>query len=219
MHVLEVLRGEPGTTFDVGLINGTRGKATILALDEDSLHLAFQWGDFPRAPDPVFLIVGMPRPQSARDILREATSLGVASLHFVLTEKSEASYARSSLWRNEEWFRHVIAGAEQAFATTIPEVFHGAPLRETLVGLAPGSTRLALDNYEAAMGLAEHPALSNRPAPLILAFGPERGWSGRDREELRSQRFELVGLGSRVLRLETAVIAALALAKSARGTW
>ncbi|WP_415911029.1 16S rRNA (uracil(1498)-N(3))-methyltransferase [Oleiharenicola sp. Vm1] len=54
--------------------------------------------------------------------------------------------------------------------------------------------------------------------PLVLALGPERGWGPRDRAQLRATGFAFAHLGARVLRLETAVIAALALAKSARGT-
>jgi RsmE family RNA methyltransferase len=51
--------------------------------------------------------------------------------------------------------------------------------------------------------------------PLALAFGPERGWSAGERQLLRAQGFELAHLGTRVLRTETAVVAALALAKAA----
>jgi RsmE family RNA methyltransferase len=54
--------------------------------------------------------------------------------------------------------------------------------------------------------------------PLVLALGPERGWGPRDREQLRAAGFSLAHLGSRVLRLETAVVAALTLAKAARHT-
>jgi RsmE family RNA methyltransferase len=52
---------------------------------------------------------------------------------------------------------------------------------------------------------------------VALAFGPERGWSGAERAALRDAGFALVHLGPRVLRLETAVIAAMALLKGKRG--
>ena len=50
----------------------------------------------------------------------------------------------------------------------------------------------------------------------MLALGPERGWSARDRDALRSAGFTLVHLGQRVLRLETAVVAATAIVKAQR---
>lgn len=51
----------------------------------------------------------------------------------------------------------------------------------------------------------------------MLAFGPERGWSAADRAVLRGSGFALVHLGPRVLRTETAVVAAVALVKAKLG--
>ena len=84
----------------------------------------------------------------------------------------------------------------------------------------PDPLRLALDNYEATTPLASALCLdSRRPtldAPLVLALGPERGWGPGDRTALRAASFTLCSLGQRVLRLETAVIAALTLARHGR---
>jgi len=216
-HVRDVLRRGVGDTFDAGLVDGPRGTATLAALADDALVLTFAWGPPPPPPDPLTLLLGLPRPQTARDILRDATTLGVAALHFVATEKSEPSYAQSTLWRDGEWRRHLLAGAAQAFATQIPAVTAGEPLATALAALPVGATRLALDNYEATATLRD--ALPVGAAtPLALALGPERGWGARDRTTLRAAGFTLAHLGARVLRLETAVVAALTLAKSTRGT-
>ncbi|MES1168853.1 MAG: 16S rRNA (uracil(1498)-N(3))-methyltransferase, partial [Oleiharenicola lentus] len=43
-HIIEVLRREPGDSFDAGLINGPRGKATLRAVTDQGLVLAFEWG-------------------------------------------------------------------------------------------------------------------------------------------------------------------------------
>lgn len=213
----DVLRRGVGDTFDAGLVDGPRGTATLAALVDDALVLTFAWGPPPPPPDPLTLLLGLPRPQTARDILRDATTLGVAALHFVATEKSEPSYAQSTLWRDGEWRRHLLAGAAQAFATQIPAVTAGEPLATALAALPVGATRLALDNYEATAALRD--ALPVGAAtPLVLALGPERGWGARDRAAVRAAGFTLVHLGARVLRLETAVVAALTLAKSTRGT-
>ena len=217
-HIVDVLRRDIGDAFDVGLVNGPRGKATLLARDAATLTLSFVWGEAPPPPDPITLLLGLPRPQTARDILRDATTLGVTALHFVLSEKTEPNYAQSTLWRDDEWRRHVIAGAQQAFATQIPTVVCGEPLDRTLAALPQDAIRLALDNYEAGTPLAAQLPTSSH-TPLVLALGPERGWGPRDRVALRAHGFMLAHLGTRVLRLETAVVSALALAKSARGAW
>jgi RsmE family RNA methyltransferase len=173
-HILRVLRRQPGDAFDAGLINGPRGRGTLVAVNADSLDLSFTWAGGPMPPDPVHLLIGLPRPQTARDILRDLTTLGVAALHFIRTEKGEASYAGSKLWQSGEWERHLITGAEQACATLVPEVTHGRSLAEVLPVLPAAGIRLALDNYEAPASLGAIPLDGARAA--VLAIGAERGW-------------------------------------------
>lgn len=212
-HLLGVLRRKAGDTFDAGLVNGPRGKGTVVEIGPDALTLSFAWGTPPPPPEPVTLLIGLPRPQTARDILREATSLGAGALHFFQAEKGEPSYARSTLWSSGEWRRHVVTGAEQAFDTRLPAVTHGESLAAALAALPAAATRLALDNYESPQPLSA----VTLGSPVVLAFGPERGWSAAERDLLRAGRFTFAHLGSRVLRSETAVIAALSVVRSRLG--
>lgn len=222
VHLLRVLRRREGDTFDAGLINGPRGKGTLTAIGAEALTLSFAWGAEPPPLDPLVLIIGLPRPQTARDILREATSLGVTAMHFVTTEKGEPSYARSQLWSSDEWRRQLIGGAEQAFDSRLPEVTHGGALIEAISRLPGGVIRLALDNYESSTSLGQYDlgapgsTLPDPPAAVVLAVGPERGWSAAERALLRGAGFVLAHLGPRVLRTETAVTVAVALLKAKR---
>jgi 16S rRNA (uracil1498-N3)-methyltransferase len=215
-HLIDVLERRVGDTFDAGQPNGPRGKGTIVAIHADALELSFTWGPAPPAADPLTLLIGLPRPQTARKILREATALGVAALHFVVTEKGDPSYAQSTLWTSGEWERHLVTGAEQAFCTRLPAVTHGRPLADVINTLPAVGARLALDNYEAPTALSQ--AAVARESAVALAFGPERGWSAGDRALLRDRGFALVHLGARVLRIETAVVAALAVLKAGQGS-
>ena len=215
-HILSVLRRSVGETFDAGLINGPRGKGTIAAVGADELQISYTWPDPPPTPDPITLLVGLPRPQTARKILQDATTLGVAAIHFVATQRGEASYATSTLWTSGEWQRHLHTGAGQAFCTRIPEVTHHLSLEEKLASLPPAAARVALDNYEAPTALSQSPFADT--APIVVAFGAERGWSPAERDLLRAHQFTFAHLGPRVLRLETAVVAAIALLKARRGT-
>ena len=213
VHVLGVLRRAEGGAFDAGQVDGPRGKGRITAVRDDALELAFEWGAPPPPLDPLTLVIGLPRPQTARKILREAAALGVRAIHFVATGKGEAGYAGSTLWRDGEWRRHLLAGAAQAFDTRLPGVTHGGTLEAALDGLDPAAARLALDNYEASRPLSAAPCAP----PVAVAIGPERGWSARERDLLRARGFELVHLGPRVLRTETACVAAVAVVKSRLG--
>jgi 16S rRNA (uracil1498-N3)-methyltransferase len=210
-HILDVLRRGPGDCFDAGIVDGPRGATTVLSCDSTGLLLDFTWLQH-EAPalESITLMVGMPRPQAAQRLLEEATALGVQAMHFFTAEKAEASYADSKLWTTHEWRRHLIAGAQQAFTTRLPSVAVARSLSDAISEAPADSCRLALDNYEAACPL--------RPAgvksPAVLAIGPERGWSSPERDHLRNAGFELVHLGERVLRVETACIAAVALVKA-----
>jgi 16S rRNA (uracil1498-N3)-methyltransferase len=213
-HVLDVLRRGPGDSFDAGLIGGSRGKAVLEAVDASGLHLRFEWVGEPPALEPVILIVGMPRPQTARKVLQEASALGVEAMHFVRTERGDPGYGGSRLWSSGEWRRHLIAGAEQAFTTRLPEVTWGQDLQEAIAGGAEYTgTRLALDNYEAPAKLSSLDALG----PVTIAVGPERGWSESERAALRSAGYRFAHLGARVLRVETACVAAVVLVLSRLG--
>jgi len=216
IHLVKVLRRREGDSFDAGIINGPRGKGKLLRIGDDGLSLEFTWDIEQPLNDALTLIVGLPRPQTARDVLREATALGLQSLHFVTTEKGEANYGQSSLWQNREWHRHLVLGAEQAFCTRLPEVTFSRTLFDVVSTLPiEGMSRIALDNYESRRSLSQIATL--KPA-VALAVGPERGWSGAERDGLRQQGFEMAHLGPRVLRTETACIAAIALLK-AKNNW
>ncbi|PTY02784.1 16S rRNA methyltransferase [Opitutaceae bacterium EW11] len=220
LHVLNVLRREVGDSFDVGLVDGPRGKAMLVEIGRDTLKLSFSWGVPPPPLDPITLIVGLPRPQTARKILQDATALGVSSVHFVRTDRAEPSYGQSTLWNSGEWRRHLIAGAEQAFCTRLPAVTWNRTLADTLALLSHEAGRVALDNYEGTMPLLQYSVSGynpSNPPEVALAVGSERGWSAEERHALRQQGFALAHLGTRVLRTETAIVAALAILKAKLG--
>lgn len=215
VHLLEILRRQEGDSFDAGLVDGPKGKGTLVAIGASSLTLKFSWGATPPPLDPITLVLGLPRPQTARKILHEATALGVRTLHFVRTEKGEPNYGQSTLWSSGEWRRHLIAGAEQAFDTRLPAITFDLSLAAALASIDQAGSRIALDNYESPQPLPRVPM----HAPVVLAFGPERGWAAEERDLLRARKFAFAHLGSRVLRTETAVVAAVTLIKASLGVF
>jgi RsmE family RNA methyltransferase len=212
-HVTQILHMGVGDEFAAGVIEGPIGKARITSMHEGMMSLVFEWGETPPPLPPLSLIVGLPRPPTARKVLNEVTSLGVGAMHFVLTELGEKNYAQSPLWSSGEWRRHIINGAQQAVDTHLPEVTYGRRLSQAIAALPANVTRIALDNYEASAPLLDVPL----QAPVALAIGPERGWSPRELETLRDEGFVLAHLGPRVLRVETASVAAVAIVRAKMG--
>jgi RsmE family RNA methyltransferase len=178
--------------------------------------LSFTWQEAMPEPEFITLMVGLCRPQTCRRVLREAATLGVDRMIFVRTKRGEPSYADSRLWSTGEYLRHVRAGVEQAFATRIPSVQVGLDLAAG-VAEAGGRARIALDNYEATTPL--HRMSLPAAEPIVLAVGPERGFTSGERDLLRDAGYELASLGRRVLRTESAVVAALSVMKASTGCW
>ncbi|MFT3830022.1 MAG: RsmE family RNA methyltransferase [Opitutaceae bacterium] len=217
-HLRAVLRRGVGEEFDLGVVDGPRGKGRVTALPPDgAVEFAAVLGQEPPPLAPLQLVIGLSRPQTARKILQECTALGVAALHFVQTGRGDPNYAQSTLWSSGEWREHLVEGAQQAFCTRLPAVTAGRPLAATLDALPAAALRLALDNYEATSGLADFAMPATAPTAVALALGPERGWASSDRAALRAAGFALVHLGPRVLRVETACVAAAAILKARLG--
>jgi 16S rRNA (uracil1498-N3)-methyltransferase len=214
-HILTVLGMKTGDSFDVGVENGPRGKAIIQCVRNNTVSVSFRWLEEPSPSLPVTYLIGLPRPQTARKILTEGTSLGCSRIFFFRSDKGESSYAQSRLWTTREWHRLILKGAEQAFTTRLPKIKHFENLGECFTDGNLPSLRLALDNYEAECGLSVVPLCDQ---PLVIAFGSERGWSDQERKLLRSNGFKLVHLGERVLRVETACSVALGIV-AARLNW
>lgn len=227
-HLLTVLRRGLEEPFDVGIINGRRGKARLRSRSGDRLTFDFELTDLPEELFPLTLMVGLSRPQTMRRILRDATSLGVGRLLFFTTERGEAGYAQATLFRSGEYRTHLIDGAQQAFSTRLPAVRILPSLSAALAEEGEGGLRVAaLDNYEADRSLRagvaawrdgpdEHDT-GGPPSTVSLIVGSERGWSAGERLVLREHGVPLLHLGGRVLRTEVACISAVSIALSMLG--
>ena len=210
VHLRSVLGVKIGDEIDLALKNGPRGKGKVSVLSDQRIDLVIRWlAPHPCDLFPVHLVVGFARPQTCRKILEQASALGVERVSFFQAEKGDPSYPKSRLWTTEEWAERIDRGVEQAFASFVPACDLHPSLTDALSPLRrESSLRIAMDNYEAARPLVAKDEIDDRP--IALALGPERGWSGKERDLLRSQRFDMRHLGQRVLRLETAVVASLA---------
>lgn len=208
-HLKEVLRSQDGDQVDFGVINGPRGKGTLKWTKSGTVRIVLKWRP-PHPSDllPITVLVGLCRPQTCRKIIEQAATLGVEELIFFQPEKGELSYGDSSLWK-DEWKSLLIKGAEQAFSCHLPRVKRVNYLKEAIeLILSKNSSRIALDVYEAVSALSSYSSFPQARG-VQLAIGSERGWSSQERDFLRINEFEFYHMGQRVLRVETAMVAAM----------
>ena len=213
-HLRETVGLAVGGTFHVGIENGLRGIATITTL-APQLTFAVAWEKSPQARLPLTVLIGLPRPQTAKKVLHDLASLGAARILFFESAKGDPGYLTSSLWKDGEWREHVLKGTEQACSTLVPEVTRVGSLGEALVGLDANTWKLALDPYEAPGA----PEISAPAKAAVLAIGPERGFADEEREALRAAGFAFAHLGDRILRVEAAALVGGALMLAQLRVW
>lgn len=215
-HIRKVLRAHVGTKVFVGFVNGPRARAEVSLVETDgAITLKVIGVEEGPPPLPVCLLIGLPRPHTAKRILFEAASMGVNEIHFFESDHGEPSYAMSSLWKTDEWKQRLRLGVEQSFATHLPEVGMHADLQSAISHFQDTSVCLALDNYEAEASLSS--LLPSIAESVVISLGSERGWSSSERDTFRKNGWKLGHLGAHVLRLETACSAAVAAVSSSTG--
>ena len=148
--------------------------------------------------------------------VQKAVELGVAAIRPVLTEKTVVRLdAARAAAKAEHWRRIVIAACEQCGRNRLPEVFPVVPLAEYCRASPPGK-RLLLSP---AGGRGIRAAAADIAGEVVLAAGPEAGFSAEEEALLVGAGFEPVRLGPRVLRTETAALAALAAINALAGDY
>lgn len=217
-HIRKVLRAQLGTKVFIGFVNGLRARAEVVELSNDgAVGLQVVGTEEAPKPLPISLLIGLPRPHTAKRILFDAASIGVQALHFVESERSEPSYALSSLWSTSEWRDRLRLGVEQSFGTYLPEVTMHADLQSAITALYGADLSIALDNYEASGDLGSFLSVSG--SSVLIALGSERGWSGDERDTFRKNGWKIAHMGAHVLRAETAAVAAVSATAAKLGLW
>jgi len=229
---MKVLRKRQGDSLAAGLLGaslfgpapGSLGRAFVRRLDAEGMVLDYEAEAEAPSLAPLRLLLGFPRPIQASRLLRDLASLGLAEILLSGTELGEKSYLESDLWKKEEWRQAILEGAEQAANPRLPRVERAWTLERALGTLAGAAAGPGEPDWKAGGFVVLHPGedlpdLGSLPpaSPLTLAIGSERGWTERELDLLDSAGFVRAGLGSRILKTETAAIAASALALSRLG--
>ncbi|MGH7000283.1 MAG: RsmE family RNA methyltransferase, partial [Stellaceae bacterium] len=147
-------------------------------------------------------------------LVEKATELGVAELHPVITARTIASHVNLGRLR-----ANTIEAAEQSERLTVP-VLHEPVTLEALIADWPRGRRLVFCD-ETGQSPPIATALKDiAGAPCAVLTGPEGGFADSELDLLRGLPFVCaVGLGPRVLRADTAALAALAVVQAVIGDW
>ena len=210
-HVLRVLRLGPGDALVVFDGSGLEFPATI----EQASRRAVLVRPGPgrpggrESPLDVTLLQGLARGPRMDLVIQKATELGVTRIGVLALARSVVRLEQAERVdrRLRHWQRVAISACEQCGRSVPPEILPLAPLRAALDALAPGAVRLLLDPD----GDADLPVLLAGRQPVVLLIGPEGGLGPEERALAVAHGFARLRLGPRILRTETAPLAALSL--------
>lgn len=205
-----MLRVSEGDELRVGLYEGPIGRGRVMAVGE-GIEIACS---FERAPPPrplLDLVVAVPRPKSLKKLLPEVVALGVDRLVLLRTWRVAKPYLSTAILARGEYDPLVREGMMQGVTTRAPSVtvepLFKPFVEDRLPEFAEGSKKLLAHPY-ARRSLASHHISQGERVTLLI--GPEGGLIPYEIETLEGIGFEPVKLGDRILRVETACVAALA---------
>lgn len=205
-HLARVLRAQPGDEFDVAAEGRVR-QGRVVAVSPERVEFELGEDVAAAAALPIELLLAVFKFDRMEWALEKATELGVAKITPVFTQRTEKHLVLASAKRVERWRKIAHEAAQQSRRTAPPEVAAPAKLKDAVAG---GGIVLAETELERSL----KQALAQQALPLRLAVGPEGGWTEEELACFQKAGWQAASLGSAILRAETAVVAALAIAGS-----
>lgn len=214
-HIAQVLKSRTGDTLRIGTLGGLLGTATIIAMHTnttghvpDEIELDTRLNEPPPAPLPLTLLLALPRPKMLGRLLRDVTSLGVKHIHLFHSSKVEKSYWQTPSLAPDYVQHQLVEGLSQARDTTLPAIHQHRHFRDVIDTVLPAllqtHTGVLADPFSPGASIT-----TTANQPLALVIGPEGGFTDDERQRILNAGCQPLWLGSRILRVETAVHVAI----------
>lgn len=215
-YITDVLRLKPGDF--VLLFNGRDGewRARLEPSGKRAVTVSIEERTRPQENGPDLHYLFAPLKRARLDyMVQKAVEMGVSRLSPVMTRFTQAERVNTERMR-----ANAIEAAEQCGILALPEIGEPEPIGRALAALDPDRILVFCD--EDAPTADPIAALAAAPpgAPLAVVIGPEGGFAAEERELLLARANTIrIALGPRILRADTAAVAALAVVQAARGDW
>ncbi len=204
-HIFCILHAKPGDFIRAGILGGGIGTARVLESTRHSARLKLEDASNPPPPPSNILpVIALPRPQSFKKTLHFIASSGIRRAVFFHAAKTEKSYWTSSCMAPDAIRSVLIEGLEQGCTTILPELTFVRSLREFFhsglsARLTDGATAIIGHPVDAA------PCPVALPGEVVLAIGPEGGFTPDEVAAFRANGYAPVTFGPHILRVEFAL--------------
>ena len=213
-HLTRVLRVEPGQRYELSDDHRVYLAEIETARKDQVLFRILE--EIPERPLPVriALFPALTKFDRFEWMLEKATELGVESIVPFESERSERGLERAARKRMDRWKRILLESSQQCRRDHLPPIV--APVSFETVLNSSADYRFVLDEQPGRPALLSAvPAVRKSNDLAGVLIGPEGGWTDEERNAFESAGWTPVGLGSVILRAETAAIAALAILSAA----
>ena len=213
LHLARVLRAESGQIFDV-VAAGFLHRAEITSVSPERVDFVLHEELESDTALPLHLYLAVFKFDHLEWAIEKATELGVARITPILARRTEKHLAQASAKRVERWRRIAHEASQQSRRTSVPVVADPIALKQALT-LEQAPNRILLSETEQSLTLSARLGLSSETWEGLthaLAIGPEGGWAPEEMSLFTQHQWTHVTLGPRILRAETAAIAAIAIA-------
>jgi len=210
-HLIKVLRLRAGAKAVLFNGDGNDYLCEILLAKPEAAQLRILSAQPAAAESPlkITLLQAICRGDKMDWVLEKATELGVTHVIPVQSERSEVQLdSERANKRREHWQRVIISACEQSGRAFVPQVEALQTLGNRLSGEISAAAKFVLEPSGTPISGSSN-LVAHRLDSVALAVGPEGGWSDRDLAQLALGGFSAIAIGTRVLRTETAGIAAI----------
>jgi len=210
-HLVHVLRARIGQEFDIATGTSVRRGRISKVTDE---RVEFELGEeMPTVQSPnITLLLAVFKFDRMDWAIEKCTELGASRIIPLLARRTDAHLASTAAKRVERWERIARQASEQSRRTAPPDVVQPLNLKEAVILTA--STRILLAESEQQLALSQVLRAHTPVEDLLLAIGPEGGWTEEELALFSQAGWSSASLGNTILRAETAAIAATAIALS-----
>jgi len=214
-HLVRVLRARVGQEFDIASGDVVR-HGRILAIKPGRVEFELGEEVLLTACSPnVTLLLAIFKFDRMEWAIEKCTELGISRIVPVIARRTDAHLASAAAKRVERWQRIAIQAAEQSRRVAPPEIAAPVKLHEAAT-LNTGTLRIVLAESEKE-GLLRDLLAEPAGAEILLAIGPEGGWTDDELRLFEKEGWISASLGSAILRAETAAIAAVVITISELG--
>lgn len=216
--VLRLREGDPVILFDG---RGREGAATVTGITREGVSVRIDaCRSVPYGERPLTLAQALPKGETMDAIIRKAAELGVTAIQPFLADRSVPRLTpEKARHRVARWQTLAVEACRQSRRADIPRVNDICSFPEFIAASTGGEVRLMLWEEERQTGLREllRGQSDRRDDPHVVVIGPEGGFTEAEVGLARRHGYHTAGLGRRILKVETAAVAALAIVQYERG--